>query len=224
MPRKKKEVEATTPEVKAEVPETKAKDTKDVATKSDAKAAPEATETKEPPKNIIIRNINPAMVKFNVEKDAYSKEGEKTGNKYKVTQIEFKDKDGATNYFDVNPKDVRANKKSPEAKASSYSVRLNPESEHTVRRAFKEGDTLKENETLSKSGKVAYHKENALELQKNVQDASHTLLDKFKAQAAERKAAQQEAGEKPVADKSARKLPDMPAEKPNVSKDMQAGA
>ena len=219
MPRKKKEAEVATPEVKAEVPETKAKDTKEVAAKPDA----QATETKEPPKNIILRNINPAMMKFNIEKDAYNKEGEKTGNKYKVAQIEFKDKDGVTNYFDVNPKDVRANKKSPDAKASSYSVRLNPESEHTVRRAFEDGDTLKENETLSKSGKVAYHKETALELQKNVQDASHALLDKFKAQAAERKAAQQETGEKPAADKSARKLPDVPTEKPNVSKDMQAG-
>ena len=149
--------------------------------------------TKTEPKNIIIRNINPAMMKFNVEKNAYNKEGEKTGNQYKVTQVEFKNKEGVTYYFDVNPKDVRSNKKSPDAKASSYDVRLNPNSEHMVRRTMKENDTIKENEVLSKSGKVAYHKESALELQKNVQDASHALLNKFKALAMAKKEAPKQA-------------------------------
>lgn len=222
MPRKKKEVEATTttPEVKEDVKATPAKE--EAKTAPEAKAAPE-TSDKEGPKNIVMRNINPAMMKFNVERPAYNKEGEPTGNTYKVTQIEFKDGDGKTNYVDVNPKDVRANRKSPDAKASSYSVRLNPESEHTVRRSFGENDVLKENETLSKSGKVAYHKETALELQKHVQDASHALLDKFKAKAAEKSAQKTDEAEKPVADKTARKLPDVPTEKPNTNKEMQAG-
>ena len=233
MPRKKKnaEAEVATPEVSQETktPEPKAEAKESKETKAAEAKAPETKAPEVPagekaaPKNIIIRNINPAMMQFNIEKDAYNSAGEKTGNKYKVAQVEFK-KDDNIYYFDVNPKDVWANRKSPDAKPSSYSVRLNPDTEHTVRRYAKEGEVLKDNETLSKSGKLVYHKETALELQKNVQDASHALLNKFKEQAAQRAAAKEASKEADKsADKSTRKLPDAPQTPAANSKEMQAG-
>jgi hypothetical protein len=153
-------------------------------------------ENPEKKENVIIRGINPSMLKFNVERDAYNKEGEKTGKKYKVTELSFTNPEGAKVFVDVNPKDVRK-KEGANGKATSYSIRFDKDAMVTTRRyptaeeAKKDG-TFDKNKAakagikddLSKSGKLVYEHLTSVDLQKQVQDASHAILNNFKARQA----------------------------------------
>ena len=154
-------------------------------------------ESPEKKSHVIIRGINPSMLKFNVERDAYNKEGEKTGKKYKVTELSFTNPEtGAKTFVDVNPRDVRKNE-GANGKATSYNIVYEAGAVVTTRRyptlkEQKKDGTFDKNkaaaagikENLSQSGKLVYEKVDVLTLQKNVQDASHKILDGYKAKQA----------------------------------------